>query len=196
MKAIIQIMRPQQWAKNLFIFTPLFFNKQLNSYDLFLSCIMVVVSFSLASSSIYCFNDILDVEFDKQHPKKCKRPIASGHISISKGYLLMASLIILSITNILLFVKTNTLEALAVILFYYILNILYCLKLKQLAIVDVFIIASGFVLRVLVGGISTNIVLSHWLILMTFLLALFLSFAKRRDDVLLYEEKKYNSEET
>lgn len=185
-RIIFALLRPAQWAKNVFVFLPLFFDKQLGNMDLFIDCIIAFIAFSLASSSIYCFNDIYDVEADRLHPVKCKRPIASGMMSTKQGYGLMILCLLLSVSFLLVCEREQGESMLAVILTYYLLNIGYCMKLKQIAIVDVFIIATGFVLRVWIGGIATGIVLSQWIVLMTFLLALFLAFAKRRDDVVIY----------
>ena len=142
---------------------------------------LAFMAFSLAASSVYCFNDIIDVEADRRHPVKCHRPIASGAVSITQGYMLMALMIILSFA-ILLF-NGSWLVATTIIT-YYLMNLAYCARLKDYAIIDVCIIASGFVLRILAGGFATDVIPSKWLVLMTFLLTLFLSFAKRRDDVL------------
>lgn len=152
---------------------------------------MAFFAYCMAASAIYCFNDIYDVEADKQHPEKSKRPIASGAVSCGQAYFLMFCCIAISYA-ILYFsdfsVSNGMLPLMGIIALYLIMNIAYCVRLKHIAIIDVFIIAVGFVLRVLVGGFSTNSYLSHWIILITFLLALFLAFAKRRDDVVKYEE--------
>jgi len=185
----IRLLRPHQWLKNLFIFLPLFFGGNILSSSLFLQAVVAFIAFSLIASSIYCFNDIWDIHEDRLHPTKSKRPIAAGKVSISTGYIILVSLFLLSCFIIMLFYGELKWKMIGIFLFYYILNILYCVKLKQIAIVDVFIIALGFVLRVIVGGIATNIYLSHWILLMTFLLALFLAFAKRRDEVIINQEK-------
>ena len=145
-------------------------------------------SYSFAASGIYCFNDIYDVEADRNHPEKCKRPIASGAVKVASAYILMLLCLAISFAIITMGVFENKSQLYGVIAFYILMNIAYCIKLKQIAIVDVFIIAVGFVLRLLVGGFATDIYLSHWIVLMTFLLALFLAFAKRRDDVVMYED--------
>ncbi len=188
---ILQLLRPLQWVKNGFIFLPLFFDRHLLQWDYWVPCLWAFFAFSFMASAIYCFNDIYDVEADRKHPKKCKRPIASGAISKRVGYVVMAlcvcvSLILAYLGNFV--VETGRQNLIIVLLSYFILNIAYCVKLKQWAIVDVFVIALGFVLRLVVGGVVTGIYLSQWIVLMTFLLALFLAFAKRRDDVVMYEE--------
>ncbi len=186
MKNIFLLLRPQQWMKNGFVFLPLFFSGNLCNTSMLLQAFVAFLAYSLAASSVYCFNDIYDREADRLHPKKRLRPVASGAVSVAKAYVLMLFTLFLS-----LLVAFSGLiawrEAYFIIGFYYVMNLAYCIRLKQIALVDVVIIAVGFVLRVVLGGAVTGIALSHWIVVMTFLLALFLAFAKRRDDVVLYE---------
>ena len=185
----IQLTRPQQWLKNVFVMIPMFFGGSLLDTSDIKSSLTTFFAFSFIASSIYCFNDIIDVEADRRHPVKCKRPIASGAISMVQARLLMLFMLVCSLATLLLLdTMTHTLTVGAVLVIYYVMNLLYCSKLKQYAIVDVCIIAFGFVLRVLAGSYATDIVPSKWLVLMTFLLTLFLSFSKRRDDVLRMNE--------
>ena len=191
MRPIIQLMRPQQWLKNLFVFLPLFFDRHLFDLEYLLPCLLMFLAFSLAASGIYCFNDIRDVEADRLHKGKRHRPIASGAVSPTTGYIVMASCWLVAAVLLALIPRVggqDTPWLYLVVGGYVLLNIAYSLKLKQLAIVDVFIIAIGFVLRVLAGGKAAGIFLSHWIVLITFLLTLFLAFAKRRDDVVTLEE--------
>lgn len=186
---LLKLIRPHQWLKNVFVMIPMFFGGSLLDPSDIRVSVVTFFAFSFIASSVYCFNDIIDVEADRRHPVKCKRPIASGAISVRSAWALMALMFLLSVGTVcLLDTYTHVINVGLVILIYYILNILYCSKLKQYAIVDVCIIAFGFVLRVLAGGFATDIALSKWLVLMTFLLTLFLSFAKRRDDVLRMNE--------
>jgi len=190
MKDIIKLLRPYQWLKNLFVFAPVFFNGSVLDIDYLLPSFMVFFSFCMAASSIYCFNDIYDAETDRMHPIKRNRPIASGAVSKNMGYCLMIICLVLSIIMIFSFCwhsDSARIIIFTLILFYVLLNIAYCVWLKHKAIVDVFIIAMGFVIRIYAGGAATGIELTNWLVLMTFLLALFLAFAKRRDDVAMYE---------
>ena len=187
MKNLIRLIRPKQWIKNLIVLLPVFFGGALLHPSAIYAGLITALSFSFAASSIYCLNDIIDIEDDKHHPIKCNRPLASGAISIPQGYTLMLLMLILSMASTFL-LYDHQLETAGVIAFYWLLNIGYCLKLKQYAIIDVCIVAFGFVLRVFAGGISTSIHLSKWIVLMTFLLMLFLSFAKRRDDVVRMNE--------
>lgn len=186
---LLKLIRPHQWLKNVFVMIPMFFGGSLLDPSDIRASVVTFFAFSFIASSVYCFNDIIDVEADRRHPVKCKRPIASGAISVRSAWALMALMFLLSVGTVcLLDIYSHVINVGLVILIYYILNILYCSKLKQYAIVDVCIIAFGFVLRVLAGGFATDIALSKWLVLMTFLLTLFLSFAKRRDDVLRMNE--------
>lgn len=187
---IIHLIRPHQWTKNAFVFLPLFFGRQLMDTTCWIPCLCAFFAFCFASSGIYCLNDIHDVEADRQHKEKCKRPIASGAISKRNAYCIMLMCWAVSIAFLTLGCKNEfatIFSAHVIVLIYIIMNIAYCLRLKRYAIIDVFIIAIGFVLRIVLGGIVTHIELSQWIVLMTFLLALFIAFAKRRDDVATYE---------
>ena len=188
LQQLIKLARPQQWLKNGFIFLPLFFSGQLSNLSNWCAAIIAFVAFCFASSSIYSFNDLLDAEADREHPQKKSRPIASGKIDTKTAYALMLALLCLSVATIVLFAREKCVPLLLTIGAYYLINIAYCVKLKHFAIIDALIIAVGFVLRVVVGGIATSIVVSHWIVLMTFLLALFLAFAKRRDDVVIFQK--------
>lgn len=187
MKNLIRLIRPHQWVKNLVVLLPVFFGGALLHIESVYAGLVTALCFSFAASSIYCLNDIVDVDADRQHPVKCHRPMASGAISITQGYTLMFLMFVLSMLSTFL-LRQSQLETACVILFYWLLNIAYCLKLKQYAIIDVCVVSFGFVLRILAGGYATSIHLSKWIVLMTFLLMLFLSFAKRRDDVVRMNE--------
>ena len=186
-KAYLNLIRPKQWIKNLFVMVPLFFGGALFDFKSLIAGAITFIAYSFAASSIYCFNDIHDVDDDRRHPAKCHRPVASGAVSIFQAYVLMALMILLSMICII-FLPENKFETGGVILFYWVLDIAYCAKLKRYAIVDVCIVAFGFVLRLFAGGFASDILLSKWIVLMTFLITLFMSFAKRRDDVLRMEE--------
>ena len=182
---ILKILRPHQWVKNTFIFIPLFFGGSLFDMADWTSSLVAFVAFSFAASAIYSINDIVDVEADKKHPKKCKRPIAAGLVSKRQASLLA---IILAIAALALPFLLNNWMLSVVIALYLAMNLCYCIRLKHYAIIDVCIVAMGFVMRIVAGGVATDIVLSRWIVMMTFLLTLFLSFAKRRDDVLIMDE--------
>lgn len=182
MKHILKLTRPYQWVKNAFVFMPLFFGGALTNIQALIGAVIAFFAFSFIASSIYCYNDIIDVEADRRHSEKCKRPIASGAVSVPMGYFIMIAMVGLSAFMVFL-LKDKWAELGGVIAFYFIMEIAYCRIFKRYAIIDVFILSLGFVLRILAGSASTGIVASHWLVLMTFLLSLLLSFAKRRDDV-------------
>jgi len=174
-------MRPYQYVKNIFIFAPLLFSFSFYDTNKTIITFMVFVLFSILASSVYILNDLMDVEEDKAHPTKKNRPIASGEVSVKTAKVLFVALASLSLASSLVLSQ----ELFYVLLSYFILNILYSLKLKHISIVDIFIIATGFVLRLFAGSVATDIPLSMWIIIITFLLAIFLALAKRRDDVLL-----------
>lgn len=184
----IQLLRPLQWLKNMFVFAPIFFSNNLLKPDYFWPTLIVFISFCFISSSIYCFNDLRDVETDRLHPKKCLRPIASGIVSVRGGYTMMVLCMVLSLGVLSLVKGSNTPYLYIIIGGYWLMNIAYCMKLKQYAIIDVSIIAIGFDMRVLIGGLAADIWVSQWLVLMTFLLALFLALTKRSDDFTIYEQ--------
>ncbi len=186
-KSALKLIRPKQWLKNVFVMMPMFFGGSLMNTQAIYAAVVTFFAYSFIASSVYCFNDIIDVEYDRRHPVKCHRPIASGAITLSQAYGLMALMFFLSMATLLL-LRVNMWVVGGIILFYYVLNLSYCAWLKQHAIVDVCVVAFGFVLRLLAGGEATEVTLSKWLVLMTFLLTLFLSFAKRRDDVIRMEE--------
>lgn len=183
MKEVWRLLRPKQWLKNVFVFVPAIFGGALFNSTALTGAVVMFVAFCLAASSVYCFNDIHDVADDRRHPVKCHRPIASGAVSVRQGYLWMATTGILALLALGL-LPARMLEAGGILLFYWLMNLAYCARLKQYAIIDVCIVAFGFVLRLLAGGVASGILLSKWIVLMTFLITLFMSFAKRRDDVL------------
>lgn len=185
MKDLVRLIRPEQWLKNLFVLTPLFFSGQMADTLHLKQAMVAMAVFCLAASGIYCFNDVMDAEADRKHPRKRFRPIASG--AVKRDTAIATGIALISVALGLAWLTIGT--RLSVILIGYVAsNIVYCLWLKQIALIDVFVIATGFVLRLMAGSVATGIILSHWIVLMTFLLALFLALAKRRDDVLIYEQ--------
>ncbi|NNK87402.1 MAG: decaprenyl-phosphate phosphoribosyltransferase [Flavobacteriaceae bacterium] len=180
LKNVVKLMRPHQYVKNLFIFLPLFFDGQITDLELLKEALLAFIAFSFTASSIYILNDYLDIAADLQHPAKKHRPLASGLISKKEAILLFIAFLAIGIVLISI---QNT-YALYVLLAYVALNIAYCFVLKHVAILDITVIAIGFVLRLFIGSFVTGVPLSKWIVIMTFLLALFLALAKRRDDVL------------
>ena len=180
----LKLIRIHHWIKNVFFFLPMFFSGKLFDLDLYLQLIPGFFLFSFASSFIYVLNDLRDVEQDRLHPIKKYRPLASGAIKKQMAFFLLV--VLFAVACICSFFVNQW--CLIFVAIYFILNIFYSFGLKNIAIVDVSIISLGFLFRVLCGGVLTNIEVSKWLVLMTFLLALFLALAKRRDDVLIFNE--------
>lgn len=179
MIVILELLRVKQYVKNALIFFPLFFSLNFIHPNKIIETVVAFFIFSLTASSIYIINDILDLEQDKNHPVKCLRPITSGKIKPKQALFLSIGLILTTLSASFLINKM----LFCIILAYYLINICYSLKLKNVAIVDVFVIAVGFVLRILAGSVVIDVKPTSWIILLTFLLALFLAFSKRYDDV-------------
>jgi decaprenyl-phosphate phosphoribosyltransferase len=178
-KKILQLIRPYQWVKNLFIAAPMLFSFKITFHNS-IAVLLGIMIFSLSASAIYIFNDLYDVKEDRLHPKKKFRPIASGVIPIRLALLFFFILLIIS----LIFAWLINLCFFYVIVIYLIMNILYTIWFKHIAIVDITIIAIGFILRIFAGAYLINTNVSMWIILVTFWLALFLALAKRRDEYL------------
>ena len=179
---ILYLLRPHQYVKNLFIFAPLFFALKITDKALLLNAVIAFIAFSLIASAIYTLNDYIDIEDDRLHPKKKSRPLASGVIGKPAAIVIMLVLFVLGI----FLAASHSIQATYILLAYVSMNIAYSLRLKHIPIVDILTIATGFVMRIFVGSTVTGIHPSMWIVLMTFLLALFLALAKRRDDVLIY----------
>ena len=182
MKTYLQLLRMHQWVKNLFIFAPMIFSFRLFDIHAFIPSLLAFLAFSLVAGSIYIFNDIRDIEIDRLHPHKKGRPLASGKIGTKAA---SRFLLLPGTTGLLLGIALG-MKSFLVLLFYILLNVAYTMKLKHIAIIDIFCLATGFVLRLFMGSFATTIPLSHWIIVMTFLLALFLALTKRRDEVIIF----------
>jgi len=179
--AYIKLLRPKDWAKNLFLFIPLFFAGEIEDVHKIIPLIWGLISFSAIASSIYILNDYKDIEDDKKHPEKCKRPLASG--AVPKGTaLVIAALLIIAGFTIAWLIRDKYMFVLGI---YFLINLGYSFGLKNISILDIILLAAGFVLRLKAGSVISNIALSEWIVIMVFLLALFMAIGKRRDDVLL-----------
>lgn len=183
MKHYFRLLRPKQWAKNLFLFIPLFFAGRFFEYDKIAQVFLGFLAFSFLASSIYIINDYRDIEDDKKHPEKKFRPLAAG--TVNKTAALVISFLLLAGGVILGYSLDESGKFLFVLGIYYFLNLSYSLGLKNISILDILILSAGFVLRVKAGAILADVGLTQWLTIMTFLLALFMAIAKRRDDVVL-----------
>ncbi len=180
MKEFLRLLRPYQWVKNGFVFVGFLFAKAWHDPDLTLSVVLAALAFSLVSSSLYILNDLADRDRDRAHPRKRNRPLAAG--TVQPG-LAVAFMIAVGIAGLVLGAWVST-RILGLLLIYAAQNVLYTYRLRQVAILDVFAVASGFMLRVLVGTVGVGIPPSKWLLLCAIMLALFLGFAKRRAELL------------
>lgn len=177
-------MRPAQWMKNLFIFAAVIFAQRFFDTPLLLKTSAAFIVFCILSGALYILNDLNDIEEDKLHPKKSERPIASGEIGKRQALFLF---FILSLISLFLAFLLNKYFFIAAFI-YFILQLAYSLKFKHVVILDVFIVAAGFVIRVIAGGLVIEIPLSSWLLVCTMMLALFLAMSKRRHELLLLED--------
>ncbi len=180
-------MRPHQWSKNVFVLAALLFawgdqSHVSGSYEqAAVRVLFAFAAFCLGSSAVYLLNDVQDVESDRLHPEKCKRPIASGELSVAAALLVAVSC---SLGAIALAYQA-ALPVLLLLIAYVTMNIAYSLRLKHVVLIDVFCIAGGFLFRVAAGGEAAGIVISKWLFLCTLFLALFLALNKRRSEIAL-----------
>ncbi len=179
LKYIIVSMRSVQWIKNLFIFAGLIFSGNLFHTEILIRVGYGFVLFSLVASSIYIFNDIIDLEYDRTHPEKKNRPLAAGLLSVSAAY---AGAIVLAAAGLIGALALDQMFF-AILLSYLIINVAYTIIIKKMVILDIMCIASGFVLRVLAGTELAEVRPSDWLILCTIMLSLFLGFGKRRHEL-------------
>ncbi|MFA6468965.1 MAG: decaprenyl-phosphate phosphoribosyltransferase [Bacteroidota bacterium] len=185
----IRLLRPAQWLKNSFVFTPLIFSKHLFDQDYLFNAALAFFAFSCASSLIYIVNDIVDRDADKLHPEKKKRPIASGEISISIA-IIMAMFSGAAAFVISLFLPNEFAYAM---LLYVVIQFAYSFHLKHIVILDLFIIATGFMLRVFSGALAIQVDISHWLVITTLFLSLFLAASKRRAELMMIKKQNFET---
>ncbi len=186
MGPVVRLLRPEQWLKNFFIFAPLIFSKHLFNEGYVWTAAQAFVVFSLLSSTVYIFNDIADREADKLHPTKRNRPIAAGKLSIRQATVIATGLLLL-IGFLMTLLNAKFLFVAAV---YFVLNMGYSFFLKHVILVDVFIVAAGFMLRVLAGAFAINVQVSEWLVLCTLFVSLFLSISKRRAELMIVKNSE------
>jgi 4-hydroxybenzoate polyprenyltransferase len=188
LKQVLISMRPKQWTKNAILFAALIFSQNLFHAQNFLRVLEAFILFTLLSGSVYIFNDFVDIEKDRCHPKKSKRPLASGKLKPANA--IIASILI-GITGLVFSFLLN-LRFGMVVFSYLVLQLAYTFSLKHIIILDVFSVAAGFVLRVLAGAVVIDVPVSMWLLVCTMLLALFLSFCKRRHELVNLETEAVN----
>jgi decaprenyl-phosphate phosphoribosyltransferase len=177
-KSILQLLRIEHWVKNLFLFIPAFFAARLSEVLILERALVGFVAFCLVASAVYVLNDLVDAPQDRNHPDKCRRPIASGAINPQQAVVILVILLSLG-TLTAAFLSP---EMLIYTLLYFAINVAYSFSLKHFALIDVSLIGVGFLLRVLAGGAVTGVAVSQWLIVLSFLLALILGLAKRRGE--------------
>jgi 4-hydroxybenzoate polyprenyltransferase len=181
--ALVASLRPRQWTKNLLIFAGLIFSQGLHQPAMVARSILAFVIFCLLSGGVYLINDVMDAERDRAHPQKRHRPVASGRLSPRVALVVGAVLLVgVSAAGFLLSTKFG-----GVSVAYVVLLTAYSIAFKHVVIVDALIIAAGFVLRAMAGVVVLRIEMSYWLLLCTILLALFLTFGKRRHELLALE---------
>jgi decaprenyl-phosphate phosphoribosyltransferase len=179
--AYLKLLRPKDWAKNLFLFVPLFFGGEIANTEKLLHVLFGFIAFCCIASSIYIINDYRDREDDRKHPVKCKRPLASGAVSPSVALAVCAVLLVAGF-GLSWWIRDKFLFVIAI---YFFINLGYSLGLKAIPILDIILLAAGFVLRIKGGSVISYVPLSEWIVIMVFLLAIFMAIGKRRDDVLL-----------
>lgn len=183
MKMIFSLLRVNQYLKNLIVFLPLFFAQKISDPALLHDTAIAFICFCFLASAVYIINDLIDIDYDKTHSLKKLRPLASGQVNKVQALIVMLIMAGISFTLSSLLLNLQVTLLLAV---YAGINICYSVWLKHYAVIDISLIAAGFVIRIFVGSFASGVDLSHWIVLMTFLLALFLALAKRRDDVVVF----------
>jgi 4-hydroxybenzoate polyprenyltransferase len=189
--AVLRLVRPKQWTKNLFVFSALVFSKHLFEWSFVQLSLEAFVAFSFTASLIYIINDAADRERDKLHPKKRFRPIASGEISLTQAFSIAALILVADVA----LASTLDLRFVVCLGIYFVMNLAYSFFLKELVLIDVFVIAIGFMLRVIGGALVIGVPRSSWLLLTTMFLSLFLGIAKRRGELVSMNSKEAEEEE-
>ncbi len=176
---LLRLMRPRQWVKSCFVLTGILFANAWRQPEMAQRVLLAAAAFSLAASGVYIINDLIDRPHDLNHPRKKERPLAAQTISVSAAVSLLIVLLLAAFGLGFLV----SIRVVIILLIYVLVNIAYSLHLKHVVILDVFIIASGFMLRILAGTVGVGIAPSQWLLLCGLMMALFLGFAKRRAEL-------------
>lgn len=187
-RAIVKSMRPAQWTKNFFVFAALIFAQRFFDYSLLIKTFGAFAVFCLISGAFYIFNDVMDREEDRAHPKKSQRPIARGDIGKTEALVVFSAMALIGLVAAFLLQRYFFIA----VALYFLLQLAYSLRLKHVVILDVFVIAAGFVVRVIAGGLVINVPISSWLLICTTLLALLLAMGKRRHELVLLENQATN----
>ena len=194
MKNYLKLIRVKHWLKNGLVFLPIFFSLNILNKEMLLTSVLAFFIFSFTSSIVYVTNDIADIDKDKLHPIKKNRPLASGKVSIKEAKLIRGILLI--VLGILLGIISKSIESIWVLLIpiiYLVMNIAYSKKLKDIPIIDVVVIVTGFILRVIYGGLVINVEVSKYLYLMIIFGSFYLAFGKRRNEIMRNGDKSRTS---
>jgi 4-hydroxybenzoate polyprenyltransferase len=190
LRAAVTLLRPKQWIKNLFVFAPLIFARELFLWEPVTLTLRAFAAFCITASAVYIINDMVDLDADRAHPRKRFRPLAARTISTRMAFLLLGLLLLTDV-----FVVWGMTDKFIMILCaYFFMNLAYTFKLKEIFLLDIFIIAAGFMLRVLAGAYAISVHVSSWIILCTLFLSLFLGFAKRRAEIMAMQAAGASSE--
>lgn len=183
----IRLMRPVHYLKNVLIFLPLVFGHALGNVTALSRTLVGFVAFSLVASAVYIINDLRDVDLDRQHPTKRNRPLASG--AVSRRVAVAMAVTLASTAVVLTFLAGSSILGFVLLAGYFGINLAYSFKLKQIPVLDVSILAVGFIIRVYYGGVIADIRVSDWLYLTMFAFSFFVSFGKRRNEILQTETR-------
>lgn len=187
-KEIIKSLRPHQWTKNFFVFAPLIFSENVFNFPLILKSVLAFALFCVLSGAVYIWNDLRDIDEDKLHPVKSQRPLASGRLEKTPAVVAFVFLCVLGLS--LSFILNFNFFLLA--LGYVLLQMAYSGWLKHVVILDVLLVAAGFLIRVIAGAVAIDVVISEWLLICPFLLALFIALSKRRHELIFLEKEASN----
>ena len=180
---ILVAMRPRQWIKNLFVLPALIFSKHIFEWPYVSYSMVGVFCFCLSSSAVYLLNDVFDLERDRIHPEKSRRPIAAGTVPVWAAVTSAGGLFVLGAIGSF----SVSFEFGILILIYAVMNLAYSAKLKHVVLIDVLIVAAGFLLRALGGAVVIDVEISTWFVLCSFMLALFLTVVKRRQELIILQ---------
>lgn len=176
---VLRLIRPKQWIKNGFVFAALIFARELFDPDLFLLALRAFLAFCFTASAVYILNDFADLESDRAHPEKKHRPLAAGTIRVAHAWTVFALLLAATAAT----VAGMSHRFVFLLGTYFMMNLAYSWKLREVFLLDVFVIAAGFMLRVLGGAYAIGVTVSSWLVLCSLFISLFLGFAKRRGEL-------------
>ena len=182
--ALLKAMRPHQWLKNVLVFVPLVLSHQLHNPELVLNCVLAFIAFSLCASSVYLLNDLLDLDADRQHPRKCRRPFAAGTLPVTTGVAAMGALLLASLVIGMLLPPLF----LPALVFYYVMTLAYSIWLKRAALVDGLVLAGLYTMRLIAGAAAIAVLPSFWLLAFSIFIFLSLAFIKRYSELLTVGE--------